>query len=57
VFAFRNIAGGVSAFVNGKMEEITLQNDSEYSIHGNIVLVKLFNRSFIVLKDGQIFNS
>ena len=34
-----------------------IQNDSEYSIHGNIVLVKLFNRSFIVLKDGQIFNS
>ena len=57
VFAFRNIAGGVSAFVNGKVEEITLQNDTEYSIHGNIVLVKLFNRSFIVLKDGQIFNS
>ena len=57
VFAFRNIAGGVSAFVNGKVEEITLQGDSEYSIYGNIVLVKLFNMSYIVLKDGEKFQS
>jgi hypothetical protein len=57
VFAFRNIAGGVSAYVNGKVQEITLQGDSEYSIYGNIVLVKLFNRSYIVLKDGEVFNS
>jgi hypothetical protein len=57
VFAFRNIAGGVSALVNGKIEEITLQKDTEYSIHGNIVLVKLFNKSYIVLKDGQKFTS
>ena len=57
VFAFRNIAGGVSALVNGKIEGITLQKDTEYSIHGNIVLVKLFNKSYIVLKDGQKFTS
>lgn len=57
VFAFRNIAGGVSAFVDGKVEEITLQGDSEYSIYGNVVLVKLFNKSYIVLKDGEKFQS
>jgi hypothetical protein len=57
VFAFRNIAGGVSAFVNGKIEEITLQGDSEYSIYGNLVLVKLFNKSYIVLKNGEKFFS
>jgi hypothetical protein len=43
--------------VNGKVEEITLQGDSEYSIYGNIVLVKLFNMSYIVLKDGEKFES
>jgi len=57
VFAFRNIAGGVSAFVNGSVKEITLQGDSDYSIYGNIVLVKLFNRTYIVLKDGEKFES
>jgi hypothetical protein len=34
-----------------------LQGDSEYSIYGNLVLVKLFNKSYIVLKNGEKFFS
>lgn len=57
VFAFRNIMGGVSALVDGKVSEITNQTDSEYEIYGNSVLVKLFNRSFIVFKNGRKFQT
>jgi hypothetical protein len=57
VFAFRNILGGVSALVNGKIFEVTNQTNSEYEIYGDILLVKLFNRSYIVLKNGKIFQT
>jgi len=57
VFAFRNIMGGVSALIDGKVHEITNQPEAEYEIYGNVVLVKLFNRSFIVFKDGRKFQS
>ena len=53
VIAFRNIMGGVSALVDGRIYEITNQANSEYSVHGSYVLVGLFNNSFIVLADGK----
>ena len=57
VFAFRNILGGVSALIDGKVTEISNQADAEYEIYGNVVLVKLFNRTFIVLKNGRKFQA
>jgi hypothetical protein len=57
VYAFRNILGGVSALVDGQVYEITNQADAEYDIFGNVVLVKLFNRSYIVFKDGRKFSN
>lgn len=55
IIAFRNIMGGVSAFIDGKIVELTTQQDSEYEISGNSVLVKLFNRSYIVYMKGQSY--
>jgi hypothetical protein len=55
VIAYRNIMGGVNAYVDGETHEITNQMESEYSLHGNSVLVKLFNRSFIVLQKGRTY--
>jgi hypothetical protein len=55
VIVFRNIMGGVSAFVDGKTVELTTQQDSEYEISGNYILVKLFNRSYLVYADGQLY--
>lgn len=57
VFAFRNQMGGVSALMDGKVHEITNQMNAEFEIFGNLVLVKLFNRSFIVYKDGRKFET
>lgn len=56
VVAFRNLMGGVSAMIDGKVHEITTQMNTEFEIFGNAVLVKLFNNSFIVFKDGRKFN-
>ena len=56
VVAFRNIMGGVSALVNGKVYEITNQMKSEYEIFGDAVLVELFNNSYILLKGGRKFS-
>jgi hypothetical protein len=49
--------GGVSAFMNGKVSEITTQQDAIYTIYSNMVLVELFNKSFIVFKNGQKFEA
>lgn len=57
VYAFRNLMGGVSAFMNGKVSEITNQQDASYTIYSNLVLVELFNKSFIVFKDGKKFEA
>ena len=57
VFAFRNMMGGVSALIDGKVHEITNQTESEYEIYGNSVLVKLFNRSYIVFSKGRKFQT
>lgn len=53
VIAFRNQMGGVSAVVDGKTTELTNQMDAVYTLHGNAVLVELFNKSFIFFKDGK----
>ncbi len=55
VFAYRNIMGGVSAIVDGINYELTNQVDSQYEIYGSSVIVKLFNNSYIVLKNGKKF--
>lgn len=57
VMAFRNQLGGVSALVNGKIHDLTSQQDAEFEIYGDAILVKLFNRSYIVFKDGRIFTA
>ena len=49
--------GGVSAVINGRVEEITNLQDAEYEIFGNQVLVKLFNKSSIVFSNGKKFTN
>lgn len=48
VIAYRNVMGGVDALMEGKIINITNQSDSKFSIHGDKVLVELFNSSYIV---------
>jgi hypothetical protein len=57
IIAFRNLIGGVSALVDGKVQEITNQTNAEYQIYGDAVLVKLFNKTVLVLKNGKIFSA
>lgn len=52
---FRNIMGGVTCFINGKLIELTTQQDSKYVISGNYVLVELFNRSYLVYADDKTY--
>ena len=52
---FKNAIGGVDAFVDGKIKNLTAQLDAEFEIYGNSVLVELFNRSFIVYKEDRIY--
>ena len=56
-FVFRNIIGGVSALVDGKVQEITNMKDAEYSIYGNKVLVLLFNKTSIVYSEGRKYTN
>ena len=53
VVAFRNLMGGVSALIDGRVVVITNQMKSEYEIYGNSILVSLFNNSFIVYSNGK----
>ncbi len=53
VIGFRNLMGGVSAVQNGKIYDITNQLDAPFTLHGNSVLVELFNKSYIVLQNGK----
>lgn len=55
VIAFRNVMGGVDALMAGKLINITNQTDSKFSIHGDKVLVELFNRSYIVQTDNKSY--
>jgi hypothetical protein len=54
---FRSLIGGVSVLSEGKVHELTNQMDAEYEIFGNTVLLKLFNRSFIVFKKGKKYTA
>jgi hypothetical protein len=57
VFVFRNVIGGVSALMNQQIHELTMQQDAEYQIYSNAVLIKLFNNSFFVYTNGRKFES
>ncbi len=57
VLAYRNVFGGVNAFVNNELHELTNLTDAQYEIYGDRVLVKMFNSSFIVLENGKIFTN
>lgn len=57
IYVFKNIYGGVSALVNGKVEEITNNLNSEFEIFGDKVLVKLFNKSNIVFSEGKKYTN
>lgn len=53
VFAFRNLMGGVNFFYKGEVHEITNQMDAQFTIHGDALLVELFNKSFILFHEGK----
>ncbi len=53
VVAYRNLTGGVNAILNGKVKTLTSQQNAQYSIYGSSVLLELFNRSFILYRDGR----
>ncbi len=57
VVTFRNIMGGVSALIDGKIITITEQLDTEYEIYGNSVLVKLFNNTYIIYSKGKKYRA
>jgi hypothetical protein len=57
ICAFKNIYGGVSALVNGKVEEITNNVDSKFEIFGNKVLVNLFNKTNLVFSEGKKYSN
>lgn len=50
---FTNLQGGVTAVSEGTLYELTNLQNAEYEIYGNSVLVKLFNKSFIILQNGK----
>ena len=57
VLVFRNIIGGVSALVDGKVEELTTFQNAEYEIYGNSVLVKLANQTSVVYYNGKLYSN
>ena len=57
VLVYQNILGGVNAYVDGEIHEITNMQDSHFEIYGNRVLVKMFNNSFIVLENGKQYTN
>lgn len=52
--AFRNMMGGVSAVVDGKVTEITNMPNAEFEIYGNSVLVSLPAKSYLVFSKGKV---
>lgn len=53
---FKNLMGGVTCFNEHGLKDLTNQQDAVYTIHGNGVLVQLFNRSFLYYSNGKIYN-
>ncbi len=54
---FTNMQGGVTAISEGVKYELTNLQNAEYEIYGNSVLVKLFNKSFIILQNGKMIRA
>lgn len=54
---FRNLQGGVTAAVDGKVVELTNLRNADFEIYGNSVLVKLFNSSFIIYQNDKILRT
>lgn len=54
---FKNIQGGISAVIEGKVIELTNLQNAEYEIYGNSVLVKLFNSSFLIYQNGKLIRA
>lgn len=52
---FKNLMGGVTCFNKDGLKDISNQMDATYTIHGNGVLVQLFNRSYIYYTDGRLY--
>jgi hypothetical protein len=55
VVVFRNLLGGVSASVAGKVTEITNVTNTEYRINGHGVMVQLFNKQVIILYNDKLY--
>ena len=53
-FAFKNVVGGISIFVEGKTIELTNQEVQSYHIYGNSVIVQLFNNAYVIYSNGKI---
>ncbi len=56
VLSYRNIMGGVDAVIDGKVVNLTNQQDASYEIYGSSVLVGLFNSTFKVYWQGREYN-
>ena len=55
VLVFRNIIGGVSALVDGTLQDITTFQNADFEIYGNKVLVKLPNQTSVVFMNGKLY--
>lgn len=55
VLVYRNIIGGVSALVDGKIQDLTNFPNAEFDIFGNKVLVKLPNQTSVVFMNGKLY--
>jgi hypothetical protein len=55
VLVFRNIVGGVSALVDGTLQDITTFQNADFEIYGNKVLVKLPNQTSVVFMNGKLY--
>ncbi len=52
---FRNLMGGITCYTDEGMKDLTNAQDAKFSIHGNGVLVELFNRSYIYYIKGKAY--
>ncbi len=52
---FKNLMGGLTCFNPDGTKELTNLQDAKYTIHGNGVLVELFNRSFLYYVNGKTY--
>ena len=55
VIAFRSNVGGVAAYINGTLKDITTLSNTEYVINNHSVFVTQSNRSVIAWFNGQLY--